>query len=202
MTTFGIETKMVLFFLFLALLHVWVFQSAAFHPKLRSRFATQIRIVQRDTSAHTEVVGSGSQLNSNAKSISQVEDDGYSVANKENLFSRVFKRFSRQKKKPGTLILVRHGESSWNYNKTFTGWVDVDLSELGRREVEHAARLLLEKGYSVDVIYTSRLKRAIRSAYIILRELNKVYLPVFKSWRLNERMYGEHSFCVLFFLFF
>ena len=91
---------------------------------------------------------------------------------------------------PGTLILVRHGESIWNANKTFTGWANPDLSSQGYREVEHAARLLLEGGYKVDVVFTSRLKRAIRSSWILLRELNEVYLPVFKSWRLNERMYG------------
>jgi 2,3-bisphosphoglycerate-dependent phosphoglycerate mutase len=91
---------------------------------------------------------------------------------------------------PGTLILVRHGESVWNANKTFTGWADPDLSPQGYREVEHAARLLVEGGYNVDIVFTSRLKRAIRSSWILLRELNEVHLPVFKSWRLNERMYG------------
>lgn len=89
---------------------------------------------------------------------------------------------------PGTLILVRHGESEWNHNKTFTGWADPDLTEQGKREVEHAARLLMEGGYKIDVVFTSRLKRAIRSVWILLQELNEVYLPVFKSWRLNERM--------------
>jgi len=93
-------------------------------------------------------------------------------------------------KEPGTLILVRHGQSLWNYNKTFTGWADPDLSERGCREAEHAARLLLESGYKIDVVFTSRLKRAIRTLWIILQELNQVHLPVFKSWRLNERMYG------------
>ena len=89
---------------------------------------------------------------------------------------------------PGTLILVRHGESEWNANKTFTGWADPDLTEQGKREVEHAARLLMEGGYKIDVVFTSRLKRAIRSVWILLQEFNQVYLPVFKSWRLNERM--------------
>jgi 2,3-bisphosphoglycerate-dependent phosphoglycerate mutase len=98
--------------------------------------------------------------------------------------------FPKSTPEPGTLILVRHGESTWNANKTFTGWADPDLSERGRREVEHAARLLLEGGYDIDVVFTSRLKRAIRSVWIILQEMNQVYLPVFKSWRLNERMYG------------
>jgi hypothetical protein len=100
------------------------------------------------------------------------------------------KLLPRPTKEPGTLILVRHGESEWNANKTFTGWADPDLSPQGWREVEHAARLLLEGGYELDVVFTSRLKRAIRSTWIILQEMNEVYLPVFKSWRLNERFYG------------
>ena len=95
-------------------------------------------------------------------------------------------------KEPGTLILVRHGESTWNRNRTFTGWSDdADLTEQGRREMQHAARLLMERGYEIDVVFTSRLKRAIRSTWILLQELNEVYLPVFKSWRLNERHYGS-----------
>lgn len=98
--------------------------------------------------------------------------------------------FKPEPSEPGTLILVRHGESTWNANQTFTGWADPDLTEKGRRESEHAARLLLEGGYEIDVVFTSRLKRAIRSAWIILQEMNSVYLPVFKSWRINERMYG------------
>lgn len=98
--------------------------------------------------------------------------------------------YGPKKVEPGTLILVRHGESEWNQNKTFTGWSDPDLSADGVREVEHAARLLLEGGWEIDMVFTSRLKRAIRSSWIILQEMNQVYLPVFKSWRLNERMYG------------
>lgn len=93
---------------------------------------------------------------------------------------------------PGMLILVRHGESEWNKNKTFTGWSDPDLSVDGVREAEHAARLLLEGGWEIDMVFTSRLKRSIRSAWIILQEMNQVYLPVFKSWRLNER-YAESA---------
>lgn len=95
-------------------------------------------------------------------------------------------------KEPGTLILVRHGESTWNRNKTFTGWSDdADLTEQGTREMEHAARLLMEQGYEIDVVFTSRLRRAIRSVWILLQELNEVYVPVFKSWRINERHYGS-----------
>jgi 2,3-bisphosphoglycerate-dependent phosphoglycerate mutase len=95
-------------------------------------------------------------------------------------------------KEPGTLILVRHGESTWNRNKTFTGWSDdADLTDQGTREMEHAARLLMEQGYEIDIVFTSRLKRAIRSTWILLQELNEIHLPVLKSWRINERHYGS-----------
>ena len=87
-------------------------------------------------------------------------------------------------------FLVRHGQSEWNEKKLFTGWVDVALSTLGEKEIEHAARVLLERGYTVDICYTSLLKRAIHSSWILLKELNQVYRPMIKSWRLNERMYG------------
>mmetsp|Transcript_2733 Transcript_2733/g.4968 ORF Transcript_2733/g.4968 Transcript_2733/m.4968 type:complete len:662 (-) Transcript_2733:4412-6397(-) len=123
-------------------------------------------------------------------------EDGYAdMFRNKKLWRRMFRVAKRilvgpRTPNPGTLILVRHGESLWNANKTFTGWADPDLSEQGKREIEHAARLLLEGGYEIDVVFTSRLKRAIRSSWILLQELNEVYLPVFKSWRLNERMYG------------
>jgi len=91
---------------------------------------------------------------------------------------------------PGTLILVRHGESQWNQKKLFTGWCDVDLSDRGVKEMEHSARLLVERGHTVDICYTSVLKRAIRSSWILLRELHQVYRPMIKSYLLNERMYG------------
>lgn len=92
---------------------------------------------------------------------------------------------------PGNLILVRAGESVWNADGIFTGWADPDLSFKGRQECEHAGRLLLEQGFEPDVVYTSRLKRAIHSAWVILMEIDAIYLPVFKSWRLNERHYGS-----------
>ena len=91
---------------------------------------------------------------------------------------------------PGTLILLRHGESTWNAGKLFTGWVDVDLSARGRREMEHAAQLMLERGYKVDAVYTSVLKRAVTSTMVLLAELRQTYRPVVKDWRLNERHYG------------
>jgi 2,3-bisphosphoglycerate-dependent phosphoglycerate mutase len=128
----------------------------------------------------------------------EMDEDGYwnMLGKKRSIFKQLlripYRALSGEYRtvEPGTLILVRHGESLWNANKTFTGWANPDLSPQGYREVEHAARLLLEGGYKVDVVFTSRLKRAIRSSWILLRELNEVYLPVFKSWRLNERMYG------------
>ena len=138
-----------------------------------------------------------SNLDKMRKVLSQIEDDGYTKSHKEmskrtRIMSWVrglVKKFTGNTQ-PGYLILVRHGESIWNSNKTFTGWVDVDLSDRGQREIEHAARLLLEQGFTVDIAYTSRLKRAIRSTWILLRELNQIFRPVFKSYRLNERMYG------------
>lgn len=95
----------------------------------------------------------------------------------------------RRSKKPGTLILVRNGESQ--ANATFCGWNDPDISDKGLREVQHAGRLLREAGYDPDVVFTSRLKRAIHSTWAILREMDTIYLPVFKSWRLNGRHYGS-----------
>ena len=122
---------------------------------------------------------------------SSVEDDGFSDSNTRHRMLKSFaKRVFRRNEKPGTLILIRHGETVWNYNSTFTGWVDADLSERGQREIEHASRLLLERGYTVDIAFTSRLKRAIRSTWIVLKGLNQIYRPAYKSWRLNERMYG------------
>ncbi|GAB5355901.1 hypothetical protein AAMO2058_000244700 [Amorphochlora amoebiformis] len=94
------------------------------------------------------------------------------------------------KQKPGTLILLRHGESHWNPNNTFTGWADPDMTPNGCAEIRRAARLLLERGLRPEVVYTSRLKRSIRSAWILLKEMNLMYRPVHKEYQLNERMYG------------
>lgn len=89
-----------------------------------------------------------------------------------------------------TLVLLRHGESTWNKENRFTGWTDVDLSETGVTEAHEAGRLLREGGYRFDVAYTSVLKRAIRTLWIALDELDQMWLPVENSWRLNERHYG------------
>ena len=89
-----------------------------------------------------------------------------------------------------TLVLLRHGESTWNKENRFTGWTDVDLSERGRSEAEDAGRLLREGGLVSDVAFTSVLTRAIRTLWITLDVLDLMWIPVTKSWRLNERHYG------------
>lgn len=88
------------------------------------------------------------------------------------------------------LVLLRHGESTWNQENRFTGWTDVDLSEKGRAEAKEAGRLLKSGGYTFDRAYTSLLKRAIRTLWLAQEELDLLWLPVEKDWRLNERHYG------------
>src|SRR5690242_20745322 len=88
------------------------------------------------------------------------------------------------------LVLLRHGESTWNRENRFTGWTDVDLSEKGIVEARNAGRLLREGGYGFDLAFTSVLKRAIRTLWIALDELDLMWIPVTKNWRLNERHYG------------
>jgi 2,3-bisphosphoglycerate-dependent phosphoglycerate mutase len=89
-----------------------------------------------------------------------------------------------------TLILLRHGESTWNKENRFTGWTDVDLSPKGLDEARAAGRQMLSDGYRFDVAYTSVLKRAIRTLWLALDEMDLMWIPVYKSWRLNERHYG------------
>jgi 2,3-bisphosphoglycerate-dependent phosphoglycerate mutase len=89
-----------------------------------------------------------------------------------------------------TLVLLRHGESVWNKENRFTGWTDVDLSEQGREEATTAGRLMKAEGLTFNVAYTSVLKRAIRTCWIALDELDLLWIPVIRSWRLNERHYG------------
>jgi 2,3-bisphosphoglycerate-dependent phosphoglycerate mutase len=88
------------------------------------------------------------------------------------------------------LVLVRHGESIWNKENLFTGWTDVDLSEKGVQEAREAGRTLKTEGYVFDVAYTSVLKRAIRTLWIVLDEMDLMWIPVHRDWRLNERHYG------------
>jgi len=89
-----------------------------------------------------------------------------------------------------TVVLLRHGESTWNKENRFTGWTDVDLSEKGREEALEAGRLLRDGGYTFDIAYTSVLKRAIRTLWTALDVMDLMWLPVVKNWRLNERHYG------------
>lgn len=89
-----------------------------------------------------------------------------------------------------TLALLRHGQSAWNLENRFTGWVDVDLSDKGREEAAHAGRLLKQTGAAFDAAYTSVQKRAIRTLWIALDEMDRMWLPTTKDWRLNERHYG------------
>ena len=88
------------------------------------------------------------------------------------------------------LVLVRHGESLWNKENRFTGWTDVDLSAKGQEEARQAGLILKEQGYVFDVAYTSVLKRAIRTLWMTLDEMDLMWIPVYRSWRLNERHYG------------
>ncbi len=88
------------------------------------------------------------------------------------------------------LVLIRHGESQWNLENRFTGWTDVDLSEKGVAEAHNAGKELKEEGYHFDIAYTSFQKRAIKTLNIVLEEMDQLYIPVVKSWRLNERHYG------------
>lgn len=89
------------------------------------------------------------------------------------------------------LVLVRHGQSTWNLENRFTGWTDVGLTDLGRSEALEAGRLLKEGGYGFDVAYTSVLRRAIQTLWTVLQEMNLEWLPVHKAWQLNERHYGS-----------
>lgn len=88
------------------------------------------------------------------------------------------------------LVLLRHGESVWNRENRFTGWTDVDLSERGVEEAREAGRVLRAEGYVFDVAFTSVLKRAIRTLWLVLEEMDLMWIPEHKSWRLNERHYG------------
>ncbi len=88
------------------------------------------------------------------------------------------------------IVLIRHGESSWNLENRFTGWTDVDLTDTGIAQAKKAGQLLKAEGYEFDVAYTSMLKRAIRTLWHTLDEMDRTWLPVVHSWRLNERHYG------------
>src|SRR4030066_1298463 len=88
------------------------------------------------------------------------------------------------------LVLLRHGESTWNKENRFTGWTDVDLSEKGKNEAKKAGQTLKREGFHFDIAYTSVLKRAIRTLWIVLDEMDLMWIPVIRNWRLNERHSG------------
>ncbi|MCB9025261.1 MAG: 2,3-diphosphoglycerate-dependent phosphoglycerate mutase [Bdellovibrionaceae bacterium] len=88
------------------------------------------------------------------------------------------------------LVLMRHGQSQWNLENRFTGWKDIDLTELGHKEAQLAGELLKKEGFTFDLAFTSVLKRAIRTLWIVLSELDLMWIPVARTWRLNERHYG------------
>lgn len=88
------------------------------------------------------------------------------------------------------LILCRHGQSIWNAKNLFTGWADVDLSEQGRNEAITSGKKIKDQGIEIDIVYTSLLKRAIKTTYHLLNESDQLFIPIIKSWRLNERHYG------------
>jgi 2,3-bisphosphoglycerate-dependent phosphoglycerate mutase len=96
-------------------------------------------------------------------------------------------------RKTYSIVLLRHGESQWNLENRFTGWVDVDLTAKGREEAKTAGELMRSKGYAFDIAYTSVLKRAIRTLWTALDALDQMWIPVRKEWRLNERHYGALS---------
>lgn len=89
------------------------------------------------------------------------------------------------------LVLLRHGESLWNKKNLFTGWVDVDLSKRGIKQARQAGRLLQQRGFSFDLTYTSVLKRAVRTLWLALDEMDLMWLPIINAWQLNERHYGD-----------
>lgn len=91
---------------------------------------------------------------------------------------------------PGKLVLCRHGQSDWNLKNLFTGWTDVDLTDLGKQEAVDGGRAVADLDYDIDVAYTSVLKRAIRSLWLMLDEMDRMWIPVIRDWRLNERHYG------------
>ncbi|MBV5348071.1 2,3-diphosphoglycerate-dependent phosphoglycerate mutase [bacterium] len=97
---------------------------------------------------------------------------------------------SQQKNTSHQLVLLRHGESEWNRKNLFSGWTDVDLSDHGKEEISMAGRLLKEHGFTFDVAFTSVLKRAIRTLWIVLDEMDLMWIPVIRDWHLNERHYG------------
>jgi len=104
--------------------------------------------------------------------------------------AQVAQPMDEDKKVFATLVFIRHGQSEWNASNQFTGWVDVGLTDLGRKEAAEGAAEIKKAGYEFDAMYTSFLRRAILTGNMVLEAIDQLYIPVHKSWRLNERMYG------------
>ena len=102
----------------------------------------------------------------------------------------VYMKISESKNKTADLVLLRHGQSEWNRQNLFTGWVDVDLSKKGKEEAQKAGQFFKKNQISFDMAFCSFLKRAIRTLWIVLDEMDRMWIPVIKSWHLNERHYG------------
>jgi len=107
------------------------------------------------------------------------------------LSSQTWKRDNTRLEMSHTVVLIRHGESTWNKENRFTGWVDVPLSEEGNKEAKAGGILLRDEGLTFDKAYTSTLKRAIKTLWMVLEEMDLMYIPIVNSWRLNERHYGS-----------
>lgn len=123
------------------------------------------------------------------------ERNEYAIVDREPFWKRISRALQsvlrrRMTKKPGKLVLLVNGESTWNANHTFTGWEDPPLTDKGILLCQHAARILIAEGLQPDIVYTSKLKRAIQSVQTILDESDAWYVPVVKTYRLNARMYG------------
>lgn len=123
----------------------------------------------------------------------QVLSEGEEYVDKTPIWKKVSRNIPRpagRKTRKGALILLRCGQSTFNVNQTFTGWMDPPLTEQGIEQCKHAASLFVAEGFEPDVVYTSRLKRAIVSAWTVLETMDSLFIPVFKTYRLNQRMYG------------
>jgi len=117
--------------------------------------------------------------------------NGFVIPSSNRPFSRTTTPSTTTTLNSHTLVLIRHGESTWNKENRFTGWVDVPLSESGLAEAHEGGALLKKDGYVFDVAYTSTLKRAIKTLWIVLEEMDLMYIPIVNTWRLNERHYGS-----------
>jgi hypothetical protein len=155
------------------------------------RMASRSRVKAAEVSYDQEEYETYSRCMSPMEERSSVLSEGNEFSGKSSSWSWLKSFFVKPayNSGSGTLILLRCGQSTYNANQTFTGWLDPDLTPLGIQECVQASQLLLAEGYETpDVVYTSRLKRAVKSVWTCLEELDALFLPVFKTYRLNQRM--------------